>query len=505
MIDRGGPGAGIRRGDRASNGESGSHARPLGKKIVFPGHTEDRFRVRDHYQVERRGGGVFVFLQGGGWARMTATGIDLLSLLDGLTRSQAEDRLGMPWEQINDALQDPIAWDLIELPGHRRRELAGRKRGTSFALLVLKVTGHCNLHCAYCYDATAHGGSGLTAEQGRDAIRKAIDASSKGLNLVFHGGEPFLVLDLMEELSSFARHYAAEQGKSLKLSVQTNGTLFSDEAVSFLEDQEVGVGVSVDGPGSLNAFRVDHSGAATIQHVRKGIERLQSAGRPVSVVTVITSINAASLYDIVLQFQDWSIRSVKFSPFLKQGNEGPTGRRMAPDPAETAMSFIRIIDGISTGEIHGIIVEDICELIACCLSKSEPSICRPSGPCGAGRDMVAVYGDDLFACDCLVHERFRLGKLGDVASMGELATSSTAELLGARRTESLSPCRHCALAEICGGTMTCRAFWSNGDVFTADADECRLNQEVFPHLLEKLTESRVLADYFLSWDRARRG
>jgi uncharacterized protein len=505
VIDRRDPDPGSGRGKSAWDENADLRPRPLGRKLVFPDHAEDRFRVRDHFLVERPGGEVLVFPERGGWARTTAAGMELLARLDGLTRPQAEDRLGLPWDRLINALEDPIAWDLITLPGHRPRELAPRERGTGFALLVLKVTGGCNLRCAYCYDETARAGTELTATAGRDAIRMAVDAAADGLNLIFHGGEPFLVLDLLKELSSFARRYASERGKALRLNVQTNGTLLSDDAIAYLDEYEVGVGVSVDGPGTLNACRIDHRGASTIHRVREGIARLQDSGRSVSVVTVITSHNAASLDDIVLCFQRWSIRSVKFSPFLKQGNRGSIGRRMAPDPAETASSLIRIIDGITNREIHGIVVEDVCELIACCLSTIEPSICRPSGPCGAGRDMIAVCGDQIYACDCLVHDRFRLGKLGEVASVGELATSAALDPLEARKPARLTPCSRCALAELCGGTMTCRAFWSNGDPFTVDADECRLNQEVFVYLLERLTESRVLADYFLSWDRAKRG
>lgn len=482
------------------------YPRALGRCIESIVQEEDeRIYLRDFYIIDSKGDDCLIISKGDSWGRMSKSGINLLRALDGLTPSEAVEALGITKNQLDHILKDPVSWGVVKLPHIHHHKSTCRTWNTDFCFLVLKLTNWCNLDCLYCYNAGNDEGESLTQEYGVEIIRNAIDFNKNGLNLVFHGGEPFIKLDLMKKLSEFAVSYAFEQGKEVCFNVQTNATLLNDEALDFIDAYHIGVGISMDGPDGLNAMRIDHTGRQTTDRVWKGIEKLRSRGHAINIITVITSHNADQLYDIIIEFQRRGITSIKFSPFLKQGHDEAAMQFMTPDPVLITTSFTRIIDGIIEGKIRNIKVDDICDMIKRCLSWGEPSMCHRAGPCGAGREMLAVYPNgDIYACDCLLHEKFRFGKFDKTKTFSEIVQGSIIDILDTCNPTQQNPCKSCALSYICCGTMTCRAFWGNGNEQSIDAGECFVNQKTLLKLLWRLTESYQLVEYFLKWENLDR-
>ena len=102
---------------------------------------------------------------------------------------------------------------------------------------------------------------------------------------------------------------------------------------------------------------------------------------------------------------------------------------------------------------------------------------------------------------CLVHKKFKLGNLDGTRTIASLLDHPVLAELESRSPAQMESCSKCALQTSCGGTMTCRAFWSTGNAQVADGAECMVNQTVLRHLMWKLTESRTVVEYFLEWNR----
>jgi uncharacterized protein len=458
-----------------------------------------------HFVVKGEEDDCLVTTTNGGWGRLNNAGYKLLVALDGKSIEDAAYILSLTPAEVCELLVKPAQYGLIKMPGLNPTIASSSNRPSELGMLVLKVTDHCNINCRYCYNAevVANNGKRLDLDRGKAILRSAIDYSKAGLNIVFHGGEPFIELLLLEQLCGFATAHASMHGKTVCFNIQTNATLISDRAIAFLKKFRVGLGISLDGPSSLNALRVDHYGHPAFDRIMNGIRRVQDAGLPVNVITVITALNAKHLYDIVLAFQGMKFKSVKFSSFLQQGygSRSDSNASMEPVSGDVIYSFRNIIRGIVEGVIADIYVEDIGDFIQRCLSSASASMCH-KGPCGAATDMLAVYPTgDVFACDCLVHHKFHLGNISAGEALAEIVpSSSVVATLRRRNVRNLEPCRRCAIAQMCGGTMTCRAFWANGDAETVNSSECHINQEIIVALLWQLTESRRLLDYFLRWN-----
>lgn len=163
---------------------------------------------------------------------------------------------------------------------------------------ILKVASRCNLNCSYCYvynkgDSTWRSrpsimpASVFTAAVGR--IRRYCESSGQTVaRAVFHGGEPCLVgaarlRAWCQELRNGLRGVATPH-----FSIQTNGTLVDAEWIALFRDEEIQVGVSIDGPAVIHdEFRVDHQGRGSHRTVEDGMKRLLAAGLSPQVLSVI--------------------------------------------------------------------------------------------------------------------------------------------------------------------------------------------------------------------------
>jgi uncharacterized protein len=123
----------------------------------------------------------------------------------------------------------------------------------------------CNLGCKYCYQEPIREIVGRPQEYDLDAIKRTI--LSKGTPFALFGGEPLLLPKVdLENLLAFGKKNFGSN------SIQTNGLLVDEDHIELFRRYTVQVGVSLDGPGPLNAARAAGSETRTLEATAK-IER----------------------------------------------------------------------------------------------------------------------------------------------------------------------------------------------------------------------------------------
>jgi uncharacterized protein len=158
-----------------------------------------------------------------------------------------------------------------------------------FRQFVLKVHSRCNLACDYCYvyEMADRGWQHqprvmsvgvLDAALGRIA-EHAVAHQLPAVRLILHGGEPLLAgSDYIEELAIRAR--AALAPVSVRLAVQTNGTLLDNPMLAALRRHGIRVGVSLDGDRTAtNRHRQFRGGGGSYDAVSDGLSRLATRYR----------------------------------------------------------------------------------------------------------------------------------------------------------------------------------------------------------------------------------
>src|SRR5215470_7178467 len=103
-------------------------------------------------------------------------------------------------------------------------------RFDSLNTLILKLTNACNYACSYCYDyEPEETAANLELELALRAVEEALALAPDGLQVIFHGGEPFLRFNQIERIVLAGEALAARLGKRLIFSGQTNLSGLTEE------------------------------------------------------------------------------------------------------------------------------------------------------------------------------------------------------------------------------------------------------------------------------------
>ncbi|MGY5133804.1 radical SAM protein [Streptomyces nigrescens] len=155
--------------------------------------------------------------------------------------------------------------------------------------LIVKVTRRCNLRCSYCYDWRSGPEHtmpfNVAARMTAAALR---DPEHRGVEFLWHGGEPTLVpVEYFEKVMA-VQGRLRRPGQSIINSIHTNATNISKKWVDFFRKYGWQVGISVDGPREIHdRHRVDVAGRPSLERALRGYETLRSEGLGVGVISVV--------------------------------------------------------------------------------------------------------------------------------------------------------------------------------------------------------------------------
>jgi uncharacterized protein len=155
---------------------------------------------------------------------------------------------------------------------------------------VCKIASRCNLDCDYCYvyhhidqswrSQPKRMTLATAAQLGKRINEHAVAHNLPAVNVILHGGEPFLLPPTyLRQLCRQIRANAADV--QVHFHVQTNGTLFDQRALDVCLEDQIAIGLSFDGPRAVNdRHRRDLQGESSFDAVERALGLLTSpAGR----------------------------------------------------------------------------------------------------------------------------------------------------------------------------------------------------------------------------------
>ncbi|MEU8195299.1 cyclophane-forming radical SAM peptide maturase AmcB [Microbispora amethystogenes] len=154
--------------------------------------------------------------------------------------------------------------------------------------LVLQPTPLCNLDCSYCYLPNRKLNRQMPADVLHAVAASAEELTAHGgqVDIVWHGGEP-LTIGVSQFVAMLAPFEELRQQRRIRHQVQTNATLITDRWCEALTRYDVQVGVSIDGPATLNDRRIDLRGQPAFTRIMRGIRDLHRHGIPFSIIAVV--------------------------------------------------------------------------------------------------------------------------------------------------------------------------------------------------------------------------
>lgn len=343
----------------------------------------------------------------------------------------------------------------------------------SFHVLAKPTGPICNLDCQYCFflskEALYPGDRFRMTDWMLECyIRQVIESQdAPEVTIAWQGGEPTLMgVEFFRRALALVDKYR-RPGQAVSHTIQTNGTLLTDEWCELLAAHRFLVGVSVDGPPHLHdAYRVDKRGRPTFDRVRRGFELLGRHGVDVNVLCTVHAANQDYPVEVYRFFRDeLGARYLQLIPIVERDNdtgfqEGDTVTPRSVDPARWGRFLIEVFDEWVVRDVGTVFVSHFDAALASWVGVP-PALCIFNETCG---NAVALeHNGDLYSCDHYVEPRYLLGNIGQT-HLVELLGSEQQRAFGRAKRDSLPRyCRRCEVQFACHGECPKNRFTQTPD------------------------------------------
>ncbi len=336
----------------------------------------------------------------------------------------------------------------------------------------------CNLRCRYCYylekaclyrDAK---GENMTDETLETFIRQYIQAQTgEDILFVWHGGEPMLrPLSFYRKALKLQQYYG--RGRHISNSIQTNGTLITDEWARFLRQHNFLVGVSIDGPKEMHdTYRQGTGNKPSFDRVMRGIQLLNQYHVEWNAMAVVNNINANHPLEFYHFFKEIGCHYIQFTPIVERILQHSDGRTLADINDENCELMSCSVTPRQWGDFCCAIYDEwvrhdvgsyYIQLFDATLANwagVEPGVCTLSKSCGHAA--VMEFNGDVYCCDHFVFPEFLLGNIHH-QTLFQMMMSDKQKRFGQKKLALPDSCRKCQWEFACHGECPKNRFGANG-------------------------------------------
>lgn len=330
----------------------------------------------------------------------------------------------------------------------------------------------CNLDCSYCYYLEKE-----NLYKNRKHFRMSDETLEKYIEsyiqaqpvpevlFTWHGGETLLRdISFYQKALALQRKYGA--GRHIDNSLQTNGTLLTDEWCKFFKDNNFLIGISIDGPEHCHdVYRKNKGGKDTFKQVMRGIELLQKHGVMFNTLSVINDYNVDYPLEIYNFFKSIGSQYMQFSPIVEKiSNSRPDGLKLLPPDglgSDDAVLAPWTVSAKKFGEFYITIFNEwvrndvgkfyiqLFDLALAGTVGKPPGVCIFSETCGHAT--VMEFNGDVYACDHYVFPEYKIGNV-KTHTIFEMLFSENQKRFGADKRDKLpTQCRECEFLRLCHG------------------------------------------------------
>ncbi|GAB2514196.1 anaerobic sulfatase maturase [Pseudoxanthomonas sangjuensis] len=356
-------------------------------------------------------------------------------------------------------------------------------------LMAKPVGPVCNLDCDYCFylekerlhaPRTKFRMSGETL---RAYVRSYIAAQpTPEVEFTWQGGEPTLMgLGFFEEAVRLQREYAG--GKTVRNTLQTNGTLLDEDWCAFLARERFTVGVSLDGPRELHGLhRYDKRGRSSFDDAMRGLALLQRHGVDYNVLVTVSREASRQPLEVYRFLKEQGVRHIQFNPVVERlptpadrqrgqtfatppeaGGAAGAPPELTPQSVESAAYgdfLIAVFDEWvrrDVGTVHVMNFE--WALAAWC--QLSATVCLFAPRCG--KAAIVEHDGSVYSCDHYMYPEYRLGNLRETDAAALMASAKQRDF-GAAKEEALPGiCRRCDYRFACNGECPKNRFLASPD------------------------------------------
>lgn len=359
-----------------------------------------------------------------------------------------------------------------ELDNIVKKRIVDRIGVPKIGTCVLILTEQCNLRCRYCFIE-----KNLLCKQIHESMtpqiaQRAIQYFSEQLSpdvepsFIIYGGEPLLnwksikiILETIDSLKELKR-----LPSNCHISINTNGTLITDEIAKTLSKYGVTVSISIDGNRAQNIDRVCANGTESFDCVLEGIQMCRDHNVKFGISITATPKMISQFGDAIDFVVNLKPAKVGINPLLAAGELYSDYGKDLCNMMIHAMKTLnendieedRLTDRISYLKSRHLKYYD------CSATKGEQIVITPDGKVGICHEFIGSR--DFFISDIWCKDR-----LSDNTVMRQWMH---------RTPFTMDKCEGCMALGVCGGGCPANAFNIYGNIMEMDTNCCSLSKKL---------------------------
>ena len=323
----------------------------------------------------------------------------------------------------------------------------------ALSIMIKPASSLCNLRCKYCFycDVASQReviSFGVMKEDTAEKLIKSALEFADGCSVAFafQGGEPLIAgLGYFRFFTEKVNEYNTKNSE-IFYSIQTNGTLVTDEWASFFRENRFLVGLSLDGDFEGNKFRVDEKGQNSYYKIISAANKFRKHGVEFNILTVLTGYCAENAERIYKYFRSNGFKYIQFIPCLRPMGDS-TQSELYMTNEQYADFLIKIFNLYVKDFVRGnyISIRQFDNWVRMFLGERAEQ-CGLMGHCT--HQFVAEGNGNIYPCDFYCTDEWLLGNINESSlesmAKGEKAKAFIMESLGVRQE-----CKECKFYPIC--------------------------------------------------------
>lgn len=342
-------------------------------------------------------------------------------------------------------------------------------------ILAKPIGPRCNLQCNYCFylEKQAFFPQDKTFVMSEKVLRAYISKyiasqPTPVVEFVWQGGEPTLLgIDFYKQVINLQRPFIRQ--KQIINSIQTNGTLLTDEWCNFFKTNNFLVGLSLDGPREVHdRYRRDSGNRGTFDKVMQGLKLLQKHGVEYNIMATVARETAHAPLAVYRFFKDQGIEFIQFAPVIERSGDDHTrqlGLKLAgPAALDKEEPHIDVTEWSVESEQYGDFLIAVFDewvrndvgttnvmnfewALHAYIGNPSP-VCQHARSCG--KSIMLEHNGDIYACDHSMYPEYKLGNIVHDEPL-IMVQKSIDRGFGVKEANLPSCCTECEVLHACWG------------------------------------------------------
>ncbi len=340
---------------------------------------------------------------------------------------------------------------------------------THFQLMSKPTGSVCNISCDYCYylekgKINKSHDLVMDDETLENYVRQYIESQDVNIiDFIWQGGEPTLAgIDFYKKAISLQKKYCGN--KKVNNYFQTNGVLIDSDWAKFFKENEVLVGLSIDGDSEFNdKYRRANSGKGILDKILRAVKYLREYNVDFNTLTVVNNKNVSSPIEIYNFLKSIGSQYMQFIPLVERevavkcendlylvspeymGESKVTEWSLAPE--EFGLFLNDIFDEWFKNDIGKVFVMNFEETMN--KEYGGQGSCIISEYCGA--NLIVEKNGDVYSCDHFVFPEYKVGNINK-GSVKSFVNSESQLDFGRKKKSNMSiECNTCEYKALCNG------------------------------------------------------